>query len=106
MPSVIIRPGPWMFFTADEAATVEAAVDRLIPPDNRGHGVKDAGCAVFIDRQLAGPYGRSDGLDTEKSSVLEGLKELQHNVLCLVVIDEQLGVVRCHHLPDLVHRGD
>jgi gluconate 2-dehydrogenase gamma chain len=61
-PPVPIRPGPWAFFTADEASLVEAAVDRLIPPDDRGPGGKDAGCAVFIDRQLAGPYGRSDGL--------------------------------------------
>jgi gluconate 2-dehydrogenase gamma chain len=61
-PPVPVRPGPWMFFTADEAALVEAAVDRLIPPDERGPGGKDAGCAVFIDRQLAGPYGRSEGL--------------------------------------------
>jgi gluconate 2-dehydrogenase gamma chain len=61
-PPVPVRPGPWMFFTADEAALVEAAVDRLIPPDARGPGGKDAGCAVFIDRQLAGPYGHSDGL--------------------------------------------
>lgn len=51
-----------MFFTADEAALIEAAVDRLIPPDERGPGGKDAGCAVFIDRQLAGPYGRAEGL--------------------------------------------
>src|SRR4051812_13049934 len=56
------RPGPWLFFTADEAATVEAAVDRLIPPDDHTAGGKDAGCAVFIDRQLAGPYGRGAGL--------------------------------------------
>ena len=63
-PPIAVRPGPWMFFTADEAATIEAAVDRLIPPDNRGPGGKDAGCAVFIDRQLAGPYGRSEGLYT------------------------------------------
>jgi gluconate 2-dehydrogenase gamma chain len=61
-PPVVVRPGPWMFFTADEAVTIEAAVDRLIPPDNRGPGGKDAGCAVFIDRQLAGPYGRAEGL--------------------------------------------
>jgi gluconate 2-dehydrogenase gamma chain len=61
-PPVSVRPGPWRFFTADEAALVEAAVDRLIPPDERGPGGKDAGCAVFIDRQLAGPYGRSEGL--------------------------------------------
>ncbi len=49
-----------MFFTADEAALIEAAVDRLIPPDDRGPGGKDAGCAVYIDRQLAGPYGRGE----------------------------------------------
>jgi gluconate 2-dehydrogenase gamma chain len=61
-PPVAVRPGPWLFFTADEASLVEAAVDRLIPPDERGPGGKDAGCAVFIDRQLAGPYGRGDGL--------------------------------------------
>jgi gluconate 2-dehydrogenase gamma chain len=61
-PPVLVRPGPWMFFTADEAATIEAVVDRLIPPDNRGPGGKDSGCAVFIDRQLAGPYGRAEGL--------------------------------------------
>jgi len=61
-PPVPVRPGPWMFFTADEAALIEAAVDRLIPPDDRGPGGKDAGCAVFIDRQLAGPYGRAGGL--------------------------------------------
>jgi gluconate 2-dehydrogenase gamma chain len=61
-PPTPVRPGPWQFFTADEAAIIEAAVDRLIPPDERGPGGKDAGCAVFIDRQLAGPYGRSSGL--------------------------------------------
>ena len=61
-PPAPVRPGPWMFFTSDEAALVEAAVDRLIPRDERGPGGKDAGCAVFIDRQLAGPYGRAAGL--------------------------------------------
>src|SRR5882762_6447692 len=61
-PPAPVRPGPWMFFTSDEAALVEAAVDRLIPSDDRGPGGKDAGCAVFVDRQLAGPYGRAGGL--------------------------------------------
>jgi gluconate 2-dehydrogenase gamma chain len=51
-----------MFFTADEASIIESIVDRLIPPDDRGAGGKDAGCAVFIDRQLAGPYGQAAGL--------------------------------------------
>jgi gluconate 2-dehydrogenase gamma chain len=35
-------------------------VDRLIPPDPETPGGKDCGCALFIDRQLAGPYGRFD----------------------------------------------
>jgi gluconate 2-dehydrogenase gamma chain len=56
-PPVPVRPGPWLYFTADEAAAVEAIVDRLIPPDESGPGGKAAGCAVFIDRQLAGAYG-------------------------------------------------
>jgi gluconate 2-dehydrogenase gamma chain len=61
-PPQPIRPGGWTFFTADEAATVEALVDRLIPPDPKTPGGKEAGCAVFIDRQLAGPFGRAEGL--------------------------------------------
>jgi gluconate 2-dehydrogenase gamma chain len=58
-PPTPVRPGPWLYFTADEAAAVEAIVDRLIPPDQSGPGGKEAGCAVFIDRQLAGSFGDS-----------------------------------------------
>jgi len=36
--------------------------DRFIPPDSQTLGGKDAGCVVFIDRQLAGGYGRREGL--------------------------------------------
>jgi gluconate 2-dehydrogenase gamma chain len=56
------KPGPWVFFTPEEGAAVEALVDRLIPPDPETPGGKDCGCAVFIDRQLAGAYGRAQGL--------------------------------------------
>ena len=56
-PPAPVKPGPWQFFTPEEGAAVEALVDRLIPPDPETPGAKDAGCAVFIDRQLAGPYG-------------------------------------------------
>jgi gluconate 2-dehydrogenase gamma chain len=55
------RPGPWQFFTADEARAIEAIVDRIIPPDPETPGGKDAGCALFIDRQLKGPYGSAAG---------------------------------------------
>jgi hypothetical protein len=39
----------------DEARAIEAIVDRIIPPDDETPGGKDAGCAVFIDRQLKAP---------------------------------------------------
>ena len=64
-PPEAVTPGGWRFFTSDEAATVEALVDRLIPPDPETPGGKDAGCAVFIGRQLAGGYGHDEGLYTE-----------------------------------------
>jgi gluconate 2-dehydrogenase gamma chain len=61
-PPTPAAPGGWQFFAADEGAAIEALVDRLIPPDPKTPGGKDAGCAVFIDRQLAGPYGSAQGL--------------------------------------------
>jgi len=64
-PPVTVRPGPWQFFSPGEAAAVESIVDRLIPPDSQTPGGKDAGCAVYIDRQLAGPFGKSQGLYRE-----------------------------------------
>jgi gluconate 2-dehydrogenase gamma chain len=61
-PPMPVTPSGWHYFTPNEAATVEAFVDRLIPPDPETPGGKDTGCAVFIDRQLAGPYGRNENL--------------------------------------------
>jgi gluconate 2-dehydrogenase gamma chain len=62
IPPTPVKPGPWEYFTPTEGSMVEALVDRLIPPDPRTPGGKDAGCAVFIDRQLAGGYGHHEGL--------------------------------------------
>jgi len=59
-PPTAVTPDGWHYFTPSEAATVEAFVDRLIPPDPQTLGGKDCGCAIFIDRQLAGPYGRNE----------------------------------------------
>lgn len=61
-PPPQIETDGWVFFTDAEAATVEAITDRLIPTDDLSIGGKDAGCAVFIDRQLAGFYGTNDRL--------------------------------------------
>jgi gluconate 2-dehydrogenase gamma chain len=57
-----VNPLGWYFFTPGEAATVEAIVDRFIPRDHLSPGGKDCGCAVFIDRQLAGSFGQSSRL--------------------------------------------
>jgi gluconate 2-dehydrogenase gamma chain len=55
------KPGAWLFFTADEGRAVEAIADRIIPSDPQTPGGREAGCAVFLDRQLAGPYGHQEG---------------------------------------------
>jgi gluconate 2-dehydrogenase gamma chain len=46
------------FFTPQEAAIVVALVDTLIPKDDVGPGGVEAGVPIFIDRELAGSYGR------------------------------------------------
>ncbi|HEX7689521.1 MAG TPA: gluconate 2-dehydrogenase subunit 3 family protein [Burkholderiaceae bacterium] len=50
----------WAFFTAAEGAFVTAATSRLIPADELGPGAVEAGVPLFIDRQLAGAYGRAE----------------------------------------------
>ncbi|MGN6389932.1 MAG: gluconate 2-dehydrogenase subunit 3 family protein [Burkholderiaceae bacterium] len=53
-------PQKYTFFTAEELAFVNAALDRLIPSDDLGPGAREAGVAYFIDQQMAGPFGRAD----------------------------------------------
>lgn len=47
------------YLTQDEFRAVGAIADRLIPADALSIGGKEAGCAAFIDRQLAGDFGRA-----------------------------------------------
>jgi gluconate 2-dehydrogenase gamma chain len=49
---------PLRFFTEDEALLISAACERIFPSDESGPGAKEAGVVIYIDRQLAGPYGR------------------------------------------------
>src|SRR5579863_1304389 len=49
---------PLRFLTESEALIVAAAVSRIFPSDDSGPGAQEAGVTVFIDRQLAGPWGR------------------------------------------------
>ena len=64
-PPKPVNPVGWLVLTPQEAATVEAMVDRLIPADHLSPGGKECGCAIFIDRQLAGSFGNSSNLYTK-----------------------------------------
>lgn len=50
----------YVFFEPAEAAFIEAAVGRLIPNDPVGPGAVEANVPFFLDRQLAGKFGRGD----------------------------------------------
>jgi gluconate 2-dehydrogenase gamma chain len=52
---------PYFSLSPDEASFIEALVNVLCPADALTPNGVDCGLAVFIDRQLAGPYGRGDG---------------------------------------------
>ncbi len=61
-PPTAAAPGALKFLTPEEAAAVDAILARLIPADDLGPGAKETGGTLFIDRQLAGPYGGHDWL--------------------------------------------
>jgi gluconate 2-dehydrogenase gamma chain len=49
---------PLRFFTAEEARVIQAASERIFPTDDSGPGATEAGVVIYIDHQLASPYGR------------------------------------------------
>ena len=49
---------PLRFFTAEEARVIQAATERIFPGDASGPGATEAGVTIYIDRQLASPYGK------------------------------------------------
>lgn len=57
--ALLDTPPPALFFTANERVFIDAAVSRLIPRDELGGGAKEAGVTDFLDRQLAGSYGKA-----------------------------------------------
>jgi gluconate 2-dehydrogenase gamma chain len=48
----------YVYFTGDEASFVEAACARIVPADATGPSALEAGVPLFLDRQLAGDYGK------------------------------------------------
>jgi gluconate 2-dehydrogenase gamma chain len=57
-------PGPatYEFLNLDEAAFVEALVDHMVPADDLSPKGTDLGINVYIDRTLAGAWGKGDRL--------------------------------------------
>ena len=62
------------FFNAQEARVIAAACERIFPADESGPGAAEAGVVVYIDRQLAGPYG-SDKYRYTKGPFVESVPE-------------------------------
>jgi gluconate 2-dehydrogenase gamma chain len=52
---------PYQSLSPNEATFIEALVDVLCPADEYSPRGVDCGLATYIDRQLAGPYGKGDG---------------------------------------------
>jgi gluconate 2-dehydrogenase gamma chain len=50
------------FFNTNESAFIESAVDTLIPADPLVPGAAELGVGPYIDRQMAGGYGKDDQL--------------------------------------------
>lgn len=46
-----------MFFTPDQYQTTVAATDRIFPTDDNGPGAADLDVAIYIDHQMASPWG-------------------------------------------------
>jgi len=65
---------PLRFLTADEARVVQAAAERIFPSDATGPGATEAAVVIYIDRQLAGPYGR-DKYRYTKAPFVESVPE-------------------------------
>src|ERR1700709_2760442 len=56
------EPAGYAFLNLDEAAFVEAVVDHMIPADELSPKGTDLGVHIYIDRALAGGWGKGDRL--------------------------------------------
>jgi gluconate 2-dehydrogenase gamma chain len=61
-PAPAAEPAGYAFLNQDEAAFVEALVDHMIPADEISPKGTDLGVNIYIDRALAGAWGKGDRL--------------------------------------------
>jgi gluconate 2-dehydrogenase gamma chain len=62
VPAAAPQAAGYEFLNLDEAAFVEALVDHMVPADELTPKGTDLGIAVYIDRALAGGWGKGDRL--------------------------------------------
>src|SRR5947207_15868971 len=61
-PAAAPSPAGYAFLNNEEAAFVEALVDHMVPADDLTPKGTDLGINVYIDRALAGAWGKGDRL--------------------------------------------
>ncbi len=89
------------FFNQRQASVVAAAAARIFPSDAAGPGATEANVVIYIDRQLAGAYGRDrfrythppfqtglpeqgyQGKDTPRKSYIDGIRSLGEDFAAL-----------------------
>lgn len=115
---------PLRFFTAREAKVIVAACERIFPADASGPGATQAGVMVYIDRQLAGPYGTDayrytkppfvkslpghgyQGRDNPQETYRQGIAELGSDFVALngTQQDERLAAIEKAHFFQLLRQ--
>jgi gluconate 2-dehydrogenase gamma chain len=103
---------PLRFFTTPEAKIIQAACERIFPGDESGPGATEAGVVIYIDRQLAGPYGKDkhrytkgpwvesipehgyQGKETPQEIYRAGIKSLAGNFASLSIEQQDLHLER------------
>jgi gluconate 2-dehydrogenase gamma chain len=61
-PAAVAPAAGYSFLSLDEAAFVEALVDHMVPADELTPKGTDIGINIYIDRALAGAWGKGDRL--------------------------------------------
>lgn len=112
------------FFSGREAKVIVAACERIFPADESGPGATQAGAMVYIDRQLAGPYGTDkyrytkppfvkslpahgyQGRDNPQQTYRKGIAELGADFVALdgAQQDERLAAIEKTHFFQLLRQ--
>jgi gluconate 2-dehydrogenase gamma chain len=86
------RNGPWNFLTAEEAETLGAISDRIIPAD-QDPGAGAAGAANYIDRQLTGPFKKYQSIYRQGLAGIDQVSDSQFGKRFTALAPEQQDAV-------------